>query len=65
MPRGDRTGPRGAGPGTGGGRGPCVTTEGQLSKRRKDLPRGGGGMGGGRGGCRGRRRGLGGVTYYT
>ena len=72
MPRGDRTGPRGAGPGTGGGRGGCVTTEGQLSARRKGLgpcgdgtPRGGGGMGGGRGGCRGRRRGPGGVTYYT
>ena len=68
MPRGDGTGPRGEGPKTGRGLGDCATTEGQLSKRRKGLgpcgdgtPRGGGG----KAGCRGRRRGPGGVTFYT
>jgi len=68
MPRGDKTGPEGKGPGTGGGRGGCIT-EKALDGKRKGLgpcgdgtPRGGGGRGGG---CRGRRRGQGGVTYYT
>ena len=61
MPGGDRTGPVGYGPRTGGGRGYCATGAGPVSESesgvvygrgRGGIPRGGGrgfGFGGGRG----------------
>jgi hypothetical protein len=68
MPNRDKTGPRGEGDGTGGGRGGC-TTEKQLEDRRKDdgkgVGRGGEPRGGGRGHCGGRRKGKDGITYFT
>jgi len=69
MPNRDKTGPRGEGPGTGGGRGGC-TTEKQLENLRtkddgKGVGRGGEPRGGGRGHCRGRRKGKDGITYFT
>ena len=71
MPNRDKTGPRGEGAGTGGGRGGC-TTEKQLEDSRKDrkdnekgVGRGGEPRGGGRGHCGGRRKGKGGITYFT
>jgi hypothetical protein len=36
MPNRDKTGPRGEGAGTGGGRGGCVPIEERLEKKRKD-----------------------------
>lgn len=54
MPRMDNTGPSGAGPMTGGGRGMCVTDE--PGRIRRFLGRG---MGLGRGLGRGRGRGAG------
>jgi len=70
MPRGDKTGPRGEGPGTGRGLGGCVPNASPARTTRKGLgpcgdgtPRGGG-MGRGRGGM-GRRRGPNGVTFFT
>ena len=69
MPRGDRTGPRGEGPRTGRGMGPC-TTEKQLENKRENddgtgVGRGGVPRGGGRGHCGGRRKGPNGITYFT
>jgi hypothetical protein len=69
MPNRDKTGPRGEGAGTGGGRGGC-TTEKQLENVRnkddgKGVGRGGEPRGGGRGHCGGRRKGKDGITYFT
>ena len=55
MPRGDRTGPTGQGPATGGGRGGCVSVNGTTESRplRQGAHRGlGRGMGRGLGGGR-------------
>ncbi len=81
MPNRDQTGPRGEGPQTGRGMGPCGTTEKQLNNQRgQGAGRGRGGAGRGRGGAgrgrggagrgrggagKGRRRGPNGITYFT
>ncbi|MBT3294629.1 MAG: DUF5320 domain-containing protein [Verrucomicrobia bacterium] len=58
MPRGDKTGPMGQGPMTGGGFGSCAQEGGQLpAGNRPRLGRGRGRGGRGRGG-RGRGRGF-------
>lgn len=65
MPRGDGTGPQGKGPRTGRGLGGCEPIESKLDQKRKGLgPCGDGTPRGGRG-CKGRRRGNGGVTFFT
>jgi len=66
MPNRDQTGPRGKGPQTGRGMGPCGTTEKQLNNQRgQGVGRGRGGAGRGLGRARGRRRGPNGQTYFT
>jgi len=60
MPGYDRTGPRGMGPMTGGGRGFCVRGAGAEDY---GIGRGGFGRGAGRGGARGAGRGAGGWGY--
>ena len=40
MPRGDKTGPLGEGPGTGGGKGGCATTEKSIDDAGCGLGRG-------------------------
>jgi hypothetical protein len=68
MPNRDKTGPGGEGAGTGRGKGGCVT-EKQLEDYRKDngsgVGRGGEPRGGGIDRCKGRRKGKGGITYFT
>lgn len=56
MPGFDRTGPRGQGPGTGGGRGNCPPTPDEVATLR-GVGRGGAPWGGGRGNCWGGRSG--------
>jgi hypothetical protein len=66
MPRLDGTGPDGKGPKTGRKMEDCKSIEEKLETKRKGLgPCGDGNPRGGGKGCAGRRRGAGGITYFS